>query len=84
MGDQNEMPKVDFSRDKNLRFSSFYAQAVERRNVQRTLDWKLKQRRGALVGFGLFGLVVAIYTYSICAVKQETFLDDFEEPPREN
>lgn len=34
------------------------------------------RRRNIIVGLGLLGGVVGIYTYSMLAVKQETFLDE--------
>ena len=41
------------------------------------------RRRNALLGVGIFGMIVGIYAYSILSVKQEKFLDEeFEKKPQ--
>lgn len=74
----DRMPKVDLS--KLSASDREFIQRVNRENQERVA--KLKRiRRNNLITAGILGsLVVGIYGYTIYAVKQETFLDDFEPP----
>lgn len=77
----NRMQKVeDFSQLKRSELE--YIKEIERQNLERVA--KLKRiRRNNLITGSLLGVgVLAIYGYSMFAVKQETFLDDFEEPQK--
>lgn len=74
------MPKVDFSK---LKIAQKYAEILERENRERALKLKNLRSKNLIVGGILCASVLSIYSYSILAVKQETFLDDFEEPVRE-
>ncbi|XP_046396503.1 cytochrome c oxidase assembly factor 3, mitochondrial [Ischnura elegans] len=76
--DGAEMPKVDRS---NLgRTDLGYIRQVEEQTRKRA-ERLQKMRRGNLItGFALTAGVFGIYIYSIVAVKQEKFLDDFEPP----
>lgn len=83
MGDER-MPKVDFIKDKaNLKHTALdYMKLVEKQNLERVQKLKRIQRgnliTGCLLGVGVFG----VYMYSMLAVKQERFLDDFDEPAK--
>lgn len=57
-----------------------YINLIEKQNQYRVSALLKQRRRSNILGLSLFGLVVGIYTYTITAVKQERFLDDFEEP----
>lgn len=57
-----------------------FMKLIERQNVERVLKLKRTRKNNILTAFALGGSVLAIYGYSIFAVKQEKFLDDFEEP----
>jgi hypothetical protein len=85
MGSKDAMPKIDFIKDKaNINQSEFeYIRLIERQNRERVL--KLQKLRGRnLWTAGILGAsVFSIYAYSMLAVKQESFLDDFNEPARE-
>jgi hypothetical protein len=83
---QDSMPKVDFVKDKaNLNQGELdYIRLIERQNRERVLKLQ-KLRRANLWTAGIIGAgVFSIYLYSMLAVKQENFLDDFNEPAREN
>ncbi|XP_066142669.1 cytochrome c oxidase assembly factor 3, mitochondrial [Euwallacea fornicatus] len=72
------MPKVDLDK---LSFSDReFIQRINKENQERVSRLKRMRRNNIITGCILGGLVVAIYGYTIYAVKQETFLDDFEEP----
>lgn len=57
-----------------------YINLIEKQNQHRVSELLKQRRRNNITGLALLGLVVGIYTYTICAVKQEKFLDDFEQP----
>lgn len=74
----DRMPKVDLS--KLSASDREFIQRVNRENQERVARLK-RIRRNNLITAGILGsLVVGIYGYTIYAVKQETFLDDFEVP----
>lgn len=80
MGDSDRMPKID---GQKLRPSAIdYMKFVEKQNLERVEKLKRIRRNniitGSLIGVG----VLSIYFYSMFAVKQERFLDDFEEPQK--
>lgn len=78
MSNSERMPKIDATkvRQSDLDFMKF----VEKQNLERVLKLK-RTRRNNLITGGLLGLgVFSIYFYSIFAVRQEKFLDDFDEP----
>lgn len=80
MTDSDQMPKVNFSQLKTARE---YARIVEKQNLERAEKLKKLRSRNLRVAGVLAAGVLGIYSYSILAVKQETFLDDFDEPARE-
>lgn len=59
-----------------------FMQLIEAQNLERIAKLDRIRRRNTLTGWGLAAAVVGIYTYSIFAVKQEKFLDDFDEPEK--
>ncbi|KDR17579.1 Coiled-coil domain-containing protein 56 [Zootermopsis nevadensis] len=82
MGVNEQMKKVDLMKDKaNIsRTTIDYMKVVEKENLRRVQALqKLRQRNigtGLMLGAGVLG----IYFYTIFAVRQEKFLDDFDEP----
>lgn len=57
-----------------------YINLIEKQNLNRVAKLN-KQRRGCRqTAFACTALAVGIYTYTIFAIKQEKFLDDFEQP----
>lgn len=78
----DQMPKVDFDKDKS-RLSETqlnYMKYIENQNIERAQKLKKLKRNNIITALTLGAAVVGIYAYSILAVKQETFLDDFNEP----
>lgn len=57
-----------------------YMKIIEEKNRERVLKLQAISKRNRLVGCSIGAGVFGIYLYSIFAVKQETFLDDFNEP----
>lgn len=80
MSDSDRMPKIDLSKLKQTDID--FIKLFEKQNRERVE--KLKKIRknniitGSIIGLGVFG----IYIYSMWAVRQESFLDDFEEPAK--
>jgi len=74
------MPKVDLTK---LRPSEReFIERMTKENLDRVNKLK-KVKRNNLITAGLLGgAVVGIYAYTIYAVRQETFLDDFDEPAK--
>ncbi|XP_022904060.1 cytochrome c oxidase assembly factor 3, mitochondrial [Onthophagus taurus] len=78
MGDSDRMPKIDVAKLRPAEID--FIRYVEKQNKERVEKLK-KVRRNNLLTAGIIGCgVLGIYFYSMYAVKQETFLDDFEEP----
>ncbi|XP_052871832.1 cytochrome c oxidase assembly factor 3, mitochondrial [Anopheles cruzii] len=67
-GRQLKRAEVDFMR------------LIEQQNLQRVQKLQRQRRNNKLTGLALGGTVLSIYLYSMFSVKQEKFLDDFEEP----
>lgn len=76
------MEKLDLVKDKNkLKYSDLmYMKQAEEAAIQRALIYKQKRNNCAIAGFALAGLSIGIYLYTIYAVRQETFLNDLNEP----
>lgn len=74
------MPKIDISKlsDREI----LYIKEVERKNLERVEKFRRMRRNNRITGSLLGLLAISIYGYSMYAVKQETFLDDFEEPQK--
>jgi len=58
----------------------FYILRMEAFNQERVRKLTLMRRRNFLIGVGVAAGVLGIYSYTMGAVKQEGFLDDFEAP----
>lgn len=84
LGQTEAMPKVDATKDaEKIRFTDkIYMKRLEEENLIRATKIQRYRKRnrysGILLGLG----VVGIYTYTLYAVKQEKFLDDFEVPQK--
>lgn len=78
MAETDQMPKVD---KPSISASTVeWMKVVEKQNLDRVLKLKKIRQRNLFTGIFLGTAVISIYAYSILAVKQETFLDDFEVP----
>lgn len=82
MGDNEQMPKVDLVKDKaNIsRTTVDYMKIVEKENLRRVRELQKLRQRNVRTGLMLGAGVLGIYLYTIFAVRQEKFLDDFDEP----
>jgi hypothetical protein len=81
MGDE-QMPKVDLVKDKaNIsRTTIDYMKIIEAENLRRVQALQKLRQRNVITGLMLGGGVLGIYLYTIATVRQEKFLDDFDEP----
>lgn len=80
MADTSRMPKVD---NQNISKTQLeFMKLIEKQNLERVLKLQKLRRKniitGCFVGVGVF----SIYFYSMYAVQQERFLDDFNEPAK--
>ncbi|XP_076245482.1 cytochrome c oxidase assembly factor 3, mitochondrial-like [Calliopsis andreniformis] len=57
-----------------------YMKQAEQINFQRATKYRRTRRNNIILGLSLAAGVLGIYFYTMHAVKQETFLDDFNEP----
>lgn len=80
MGDAEQMPKLNLQKDKVDKNVLDYIRLVEEQNRSRVEKLKRIRRNNLFTAFGLGIGVLSIYGYSIFAVSQETFLDDFDRP----
>ncbi|PSN41721.1 Cytochrome c oxidase assembly factor 3 [Blattella germanica] len=82
MGDNEQMPKVDLVKDKASisRTTVDYMKIVEKENLRRVQELQRIRQRNIRTGLILGGGVLGIYLYTIFSVRQEKFLDDFDEP----
>lgn len=59
-----------------------FMKILERRNLERATKLRRQKSLNNRVGLAIGGTVFGIYLYTILAVKQEKFLDDFTEPTK--
>ena len=57
-----------------------FVKKAESRNAERATKHRFYRRKDAVTGLICMGIAVGIYAYTIIAMKQEDFLDDFEMP----
>lgn len=55
---------------------------MEQENLKRVKKLEVIRRRNWVTGWTLGCCVLGIYAYTILTIKQEKFLDDFEEPKK--
>uniref|UniRef100_A0A1L8DZP0 Cytochrome c oxidase assembly factor 3 n=2 Tax=Nyssomyia neivai TaxID=330878 RepID=A0A1L8DZP0_9DIPT len=79
-----EYPKVKYADPKRpLKPAEVdFMKLIEQQNLERVLKLKRTRKNNLITALTLGGTVFAIYAYSMLAVKQEKFLDDFEEPKK--
>ncbi|CAB0033610.1 unnamed protein product [Trichogramma brassicae] len=82
MADGDQMKKVDLSKDKVSAIQREYMKRVQKQNDERVAQWRGIRMRNRFIGVGLGCMVASIYAYSMIAIKQESFLDDFNEPEK--
>lgn len=78
----NETETIDLSAElKNMKQSDqLYIKRMEAFNKDRVRKLNFLRRRNFLIGVGVAAGVIGIYSYTMGAVKQEGFLDDFDAP----
>lgn len=72
----------DFDKAKVGKLQLELMQVIEQQNRERAAKLLTIRRKNRITGAILGATVLGIYAYSMFAVKQETFLDDFEEPAK--
>lgn len=75
-------PKVNFTNSKIDATQLQFMKLIEKQNQERVQRLKLTRRNNLITGLTIGATVLAIYGYSMYSVKQEKFLDDFEEPKK--
>lgn len=78
------MPKVNL-KDSGRKLSQTeldFMKIIEKQNFQRVQKLQRMRRTNIITGCLLGGGVLSIYLYSMFAVQQERFLDDFNEPEK--
>lgn len=81
MANNDQMPKVDFQKDGEIDKRLLQQiKFVERQNLVRATRLNRMRKNARYTGLILGSISLSIYVYSIYSIKQETFLDDFEEP----
>ncbi|CAI9735369.1 Hypothetical predicted protein [Octopus vulgaris] len=83
MAENKQMPKVDMQKEfASLSESQkYFVRKLESINKERAQSIKSLKRRNLMTGFLIGGCVLAIYIYSMTAVRQEKFLDEFDALP---
>ncbi|XP_011301016.1 cytochrome c oxidase assembly factor 3, mitochondrial [Fopius arisanus] len=76
------MPKVDLAKESSkLSISDLHwMKVIEKQNLERVQKLKLERKRNTVIGLVLATVAASIYAYTIHAVKQENYFDDFEVP----
>lgn len=84
MSDGDKMPKVDLksTSHKLSQTDLDFMKIIEKQNLQRVHKLQRMRRNNIITGCILGGSVLSIYLYSMFAVQQERFLDDFNEPEK--
>ncbi|XP_013192794.1 cytochrome c oxidase assembly factor 3, mitochondrial [Amyelois transitella] len=85
MGDSTFKPKINSAgkQDPILKKAELdYMKIIEEKNRERVQKLQQIGRRNRFTGLAIGAGVFSIYLYSIFAIKQETFLDDFNEPAK--
>lgn len=72
--------KIDDSTRKLKKSEIDFMRLIEKQNLERVQKLQRQNRNNKITALSLGGTVFAIYLYSMYSVKQEKFLDDFEEP----
>ena len=84
MSSETRMPKVDFDKDKVPEYIKEQVKTVEKDNRRRVFEFRRILRGGRKSGLFWGTIVASIYGYTMYAVKQETFLDNFDYPTEDD
>ena len=77
--EQVEVDELDVQK-KLGKINMDFVRKAEKRNKQRATMHRFFRRKDWMIAGTCFGIVVGIYSYTIFAIQQEKFLDDFEMP----
>ena len=76
---ENDQPVLDMEDPRND--PKEYARFRAQQEITRKMLMRKYRTRNAVMGLGLTAGIIAVYAYSMYAVKQETFLDkEFDQP----
>ncbi|KAK4876699.1 hypothetical protein RN001_009205 [Aquatica leii] len=78
MNSGERMPKIDPAKIKNVDLN--FMKVIEQQNFDRVRRLQRLRRSNIITGSVLGVGILSIYAYTMLAVKQENFLDDFDEP----
>jgi len=78
MSGGDRMPKIDVNKLKQTDLD--FMKYIELQNLERVKKLKRVRRNNIITGCLLGAGVLSIYAYTMFAVRQESFLDDFDEP----
>ena len=76
------MNKLNLEKDKLTTVEKEYMKRIADQNLDRVKRFEAIRRKNRWTGLGLGIGVISIYLYSMMSIKQENFLDDFEEPEK--
>lgn len=79
---QSEPPKVKYSEGKLSKTQLDFMRLIEQQNLERVQKLQRVRRNNIITACCLGAGVLGIYAYSMLSVRQENFLDDFEEPKK--
>lgn len=79
MSGNEQMPKIDLSKLKQADVD--FIKYIEKQNRERVRKLQFLRRRNLITVSILGAGILGIYGYSMYAVRQENFLDDFDQPP---
>ncbi|KAK5642312.1 hypothetical protein RI129_008479 [Pyrocoelia pectoralis] len=80
MSGEDRMPKIDPNKLKTSDLNLM--KIIELQNLERVKKLQRLRRNNIISGCLLGAGVISIYAYTILSVKQERFLDDFDEPAK--
>lgn len=80
MTDNERATKIDLSKLRKVDLD--FIKLIEKQNFERVQKLKRIRRNNLITGCLVGAGVLSIYGYTIWAVRQESFLDDFDEPPK--
>lgn len=84
MSADKELPKIKYGENapKIDRAQLEFMKLIEQQNLERVTKLQRVKRNNLITAGVLVSSVLGIYAYSILSVKQEKFLDDFDEPEK--
>ncbi|XP_015587942.1 cytochrome c oxidase assembly factor 3, mitochondrial [Cephus cinctus] len=82
--DEERMPKLNPETDarKISSTDAVFMKLIEEQNLERVQKLKKVRRKNLMLGSFLGLTAIGIYAYSMISIKQEKFLDDFDEPEK--